>query len=500
MNFNSFEFLIFLPTVIVLYWLVPHRFRWFVLLLASYFFYMSWNAWLIFAILGTTCVSYGAAILIGKTQNIKIKKLLLALAIIICLGTLVFFKYFNFLIQSAIDFLNLFALNIKSPALDIILPVGISFYTFQTLSYVIDVYRGKFAPEKHLGYYALFVAYFPQLVAGPIEKPGDLLPQLRAEHNLNWDDMSEGFRWLLSGFFRKCVVADFCGIFVNNIFANVSEANSLAIFLGGLLFFIQMYCDFAGYSEIAMGCARMMGVKLTKNFDRPELSLSTSEFFRRWHITLGRWFTEYLYFPLGGSRKGKVRTVINTIIVFTLSGLWHGANWTFVVWGIFCGVILCLENILRKPFGKFLEKKNIDKNSFAIIALRRVWAISIAVTTSLIFRAQSLPEVGALFAGMFTRVGVGVDYVNSTLATAGLSIGSVLQIVLCVICMFHLHRLTDEKKSENVGLTVLKNKSASKVYYLQEIGIIVLIILAVALSWLALIASGDNSSFQYFQF
>lgn len=218
MSFNSLQFLIFLPIVIVVYFLLPHKIRWAWLLAASYYAYMSWNVWLVFLILGTTVVSYGAGLLMPKAQSKGVRRLLLIITLVVCLGTLVFFKYFNFLLENVINFLNLFALELDPVMLDIILPVGISFYTFQTLSYVIDVYRGKIEPEKHFGYYALYVSFFPQLVAGPIERPENLLPQLREKHTPNEDDLSVGFRIMAVGFFRKCVVADFLGTFVNSVF------------------------------------------------------------------------------------------------------------------------------------------------------------------------------------------------------------------------------------------------------------------------------------------
>ncbi|MBQ2069952.1 MAG: MBOAT family protein [Bacilli bacterium] len=288
MNFNSLAFLIFLPVVLLLYWVLPHRFRWVLLLVASYYFYMSWNPWLIFLILATTLVSYLSALFMGKSEKKGWKRFWLIFTIVVCIGSLIFFKYFNFLIKSATDFLNLFSLHINSFSLDIVLPIGISFYTFQTLSYVIDVYRGKFEAERHIGYYALFVCYFPQLVAGPIERPKDLIPQLKQEHRFDLDDFFVGLRILLVGFFYKCAVADVFGIFVNKAFADVSSGNTLSMFLTGFLFTIQMYCDFAGYSEIATGAARMMGVKLSRNFNRPYMCTSYSDFFRRWHITLTR--------------------------------------------------------------------------------------------------------------------------------------------------------------------------------------------------------------------
>lgn len=349
MNFNSIEFLIFLPVVLLLYWILPHRARWVLLLIASYYFYMSWNVELIFLILGTTLVSYVAAILIEKTDKKWLKRLYLIITLIVCLGVLFFFKYFNFVLSGVIAFLNLFSVNISPISLDIILPVGISFYTFQTLSYVIDVYRGDFKAEKHIGYYALFVSYFPQLVAGPIESAGNLLPQLKQKHKLNEEDIFSGLRIMLCGFFRKCVVADFLGIFVNKVFADIAGADSLSVFVAGALFCLQMYCDFAGYSEIAMGAARMMGVKLMVNFDRPYLSRSYTEFFRRWHISLNRWFTEYLYIPLGGNRKGKIRKILNTVIVFALCGLWHGADVTYILWGLYAAFFVSIESLIKNP-------------------------------------------------------------------------------------------------------------------------------------------------------
>lgn len=306
MSFNSWQFLIFLSLVVLVYWLLPHRARWAMLLVASYIFYMSWNVWLIVLIMITTVTAYGFAIGIEGPRSVRLKKLFLAITLIICLGLLVFFKYINFLIESVVGVIRLFNAEQDDIALNILLPVGISFYTFQTLSYVIDVYRGDYKSERHFGYFALYVSYFPQLVAGPIEKPQTLLPQLRREHKFNEEDMLEGGRWLLSGFFRKCVVAGFCGIFVNRVYVDLGSSSGLAVLVASALFLIQIYNDFAGYSEIAMGSARLMGVKLSKNFDKPLTSTSYTEFFRRWHITLNQWFTQYVYIPLGGNRKGTV--------------------------------------------------------------------------------------------------------------------------------------------------------------------------------------------------
>ncbi len=501
MSFNSLEFLLFLPVVLLLYWLLPHKFRWAWLLLASYYFYMSWNPRLVFLILGTTLVSYGAGLLISKTQNVKIKKLLLAITVIVCLGILVFFKYFNFLIQSAIDFLNLFSLNINSVSLDIILPIGISFYTFQTLSYVIDVYRGKILPEKHFGYYALFVSYFPQLVAGPIERPGDLLPQLHAPQKLSSEDISAGLRVLLTGFFRKCVVADFCGICVNSVFSSIDSANSLAVALAGALFLVQIYCDFAGYSEIAMGAARLMGVKLSKNFDRPFLSVSATEFFRRWHITLGKWFTDYLYIPLGGNRKGLPRKILNTFIVFGLCGLWHGANWTYLFWGLWLATLIGIESACRKPLTKFCDNMGINLKNPAVMLARRVLFFIMLIPSALLFRANSLADFGQLFVRLFTDIGFGSAYFASAFSSLSLTAVGFAELLLSIVCMGLIHDFCEFGRVEAKGLyPLIKPQSAARARYAQRIAVYLYAVLAVGICWIYLLSTGDISSFTYFQF
>lgn len=500
MNFNSLQFLIFLAVVLSFYWILPHKFRWILLLVASYYFYMSWNAWLIFLILGTTIVSYGAAIAINATANKRVKKLLLSIAIIVCLGTLIFFKYFNFLCAEVINFLNLFSLNIHSFALDILLPVGISFYTFQTLSYVIDVYRGKFAPETHFGYYALFVCYFPQLVAGPIESPQNLLPQLRTEHKLNSDDLSAGLRIALCGFFRKCVVSDFCGLYVDSVFSNLGSANSLAIYMAGILFCIQMYCDFAGYSEIASGVARMMGIKLMKNFDRPYLSQSYTEFFRRWHISLNKWFTEYLYIPLGGNRKGKARKIINIFIVFVLCGLWHGANWTYVIWGVYAAFFISLESLLKKPFDKFVSKYKVDVENAAFVLLRRSFMFLIVfVPAALIFRAQSVTDLGLIIIKLFTDVGFGTEYVNAALSQLNISVLEIMQLVLSVVCMCYIYYF-GEYDEKNDNRAQLFSITQTRTLYAQKLSVYLYALLAICFCWLTLLSLEGASSFAYFQF
>ncbi len=497
MSFNSWQFLVFLPVVVGIYWIVPYKARWIVLLIASYLFYMSWNVWLIVLILATTLTAYGASNLMSLTESRNKRKALLIATLVICLGMLVFFKYINFLLDTVVGVIRLFDAEQDDIMLNVILPVGISFYTFQTLSYVVDVYRGDFEPERHFGYFALYVAYFPQLVAGPIERPGALLPQLREEHSPSREDTVAGVKWLLSGFFRKIVVADFCGIYVNNIFADLSSANALAVFAAAFLFLIQIYNDFAGYSEIALGSARLMGVKLTKNFEKPLTSVSFTEFFRRWHITLNRWFTEYVYIPLGGNRKGTARKIFNTIVVFALCGLWHGANWTFVLWGLTVGIFVCIETLLRKPFARFCEKFGINLENPTVRLLRQGFIILLFTLCSVLFRASDIVQIGQAYTRMFTAWGFGAAYFDSAMRSLGMDAAGLLQLAVSLVGMSVIYRLPLESKRSEL-LSVPGGQTAASctsAYATLAFGV-----LTIALCWFALIMGSDVSGFAYFQF
>lgn len=488
MNFNSGAFLIFLPTVVIVYWLLPHKWRWIALLAASYFFYMYWDPRLVVLLLITTLVSYLSAIAIENRP--KYKKPLLVLTLVVCLGILAYFKYANFFLENLFALTNRLTGSSYSLSLEILLPIGISFYTFQTLSYVIDVYRGDFPAERHLGYYALFVVFFPQLVAGPIETPRDLLPQLRAEHRINWDDLAAGGRLLLCGFFRKCVVADLLGIHINRVFADVEGSNALAIFIAGALFCFQMYCDFAGYSEIAAGSARLMGIRLTRNFNRPYISQSYSEFFRRWHISLNRWFTSYLYIPLGGAKKGLLRKTLNTFIVFALCGLWHGARWTYVLWGMYAAFFVCLESFLKKPAMKAVKKLGINLKAPFVKLVRRSYMFIIFVPAALLFRADSVGQLGTIFSTLFSGWSLSGDFILSALGSLGMSGMAFVQVVLVIICMARIFDWGVYDLPAASTKTAGAKRLVSAAY----------LVLIVALSWLSLLSTQDLTAFAYFQF
>ena len=343
MLFNSLEFLIFFPIVTLIYFLIPGKAKQLWLLISSYYFYMCWNAKYALLILFSTAVTYLSGLLLqrageragryGEAKTVRLKKWIVAGSFIINLGILVFFKYFNFMMNGVSALFRLFHISLNLPNVDVLLPVGISFYTFQALSYTVDVYRGDIYAEKNFIRYALFVSFFPQLVAGPIERSKNLLRQLATPKRFNFEEAREGLLLMLWGFFLKIVLADRIAIFVDTVYADFTTYSGCYILVATVLFAIQVYCDFSGYSTIAVGTAKILGIDLMENFNAPYLSTSVAQFWRNWHISLTSWFKDYLYIPLGGSRRGKARKYINKMIVFLVSGLWHGAELSYVVWG-----------------------------------------------------------------------------------------------------------------------------------------------------------------------
>ena len=339
----------FFPIVTILYYVIPFRYRWAFLLLASYYFYMNWEPAYGLLILFSTTVTFVSARQIDRrSASKKAKKIWITVSLILNFTLLAYFKYFNFLAQSITNLMDTLGISITIPLSPFLLPVGISFYIFQAVGYTIDVYRGKVAAQRHFGKYALFVSYFPQLVAGPIERSQNLLPQFEQYHTFKFVNFWRGARLMIIGFFMKLVVADRLSIYVDVVYNNSDKHSSYSLILATVLFSFQIYCDFAGYSAIAIGAARMMGYKLMTNFRRPYLSRSISQFWRRWHISLSTWFKDYLYISLGGNRVSTIRLYLNLLVTFTISGLWHGANWTFVIWGSLNGFYLIAENMTRK--------------------------------------------------------------------------------------------------------------------------------------------------------
>ena len=383
MLFNSLEFLLFLPLVLVLYYLLGSSMRWVLLLAASYYFYMSWEVSLIILILISTVIDYLVSNGIARQESHRKKKWLLAVSVLSNLTILGVFKYADFFIENINQVILAAGGTSKIHLLRLILPMGISFYTFQTMSYTIDVYKGKLKPEKHLGIFALYVCYFPQLVAGPIERAGNLLGELRKKVSFSYENLSWGFRLMIWGFFKKVVIADRLGIYVDQIYNNPSGYDGLALILGSALFAIQIYCDFSGYSDIAIGVSRMFGIKLRINFKLPYTALSFSEFWTRWHISLSQWFRDYLYIPLGGNRASKPRWLLNLLIVFLVSGFWHGAAWTFIIWGGLHGLYLIVENLLPKREAS---------NNILLKGVKMLFVFILVDFAWIFFRANSLSD------------------------------------------------------------------------------------------------------------
>ncbi len=400
MLFNSIEFLIFFPIVTLLFYLMPQKWRWLLLLAASCFFYMWFIPKYIFILLITILIDYSAGILIEKWKDdIPKKKACLVVSIVSTCMVLFIFKYLNFCSANLVALAQHFGWSHPQKILNIALPIGLSFHTFQSLSYVIEVYRGNQKAERHFGYYALYVMFYPQLVTGPIERPQNLLRQLREHKELNYDNIANGLRLILFGLFLKMVVADNLAVYVDKIYENPFDYSSGDILLGMLFYSFQIYGDFFGYSTIALGCALAMGYSLMDNFKTPYLSGSVQEFWRRWHISLSTWFRDYLYIPLGGNRVAVPRWALNTLIVFTVCGIWHGANWTFMIWGFAYGVLLILERGLRnihlfdriegKAGRLVINTLNVAK-TFVIVTL--LWSV---------FRATSFGNLHDLFTALF---------------------------------------------------------------------------------------------------
>jgi alginate O-acetyltransferase complex protein AlgI len=388
MQFNSIQFLIFLPLVVLIYYLIPQRFRWILLLLASYYFYMCWKAEYIFLILTSTVLDYGCGLKMGHLESLVVN-----------LGLLFTFKYANFALETINRAFYKFDMTQRVEYLNVLLPVGISFYTFQTLSYSIEVFYGKIKPEKHLGYFALYVAFFPQLVAGPIERFDRLGPQFRIRQMFSYDNISNGLRLILYGLFIKMVIADNLAIYADRVYEDPGSLNSADILTGLLFYSFQIYSDFYGYSLIAIGSARLLGIRIMDNFRTPYLSRSIGEFWQRWHISLSTWFRDYLYLPLGGNRVKRTRWVFNIIVVFTISGFWHGANWTFIIWGFIFGLVYLVENIL--PFtGKIRAKDPFKPKHLALVPI----TFLITTTAWIFFRSENLEKVVLIFKSLFRNI------------------------------------------------------------------------------------------------
>jgi len=406
MLFNSIEFALFLPLVFIAYWFIAKKSlkaQNILILLASYVFYGWWDWRFLILIIFSSAIDYSIGLKLSETTVQKKRKLLLCTSLFVNLGFLGFFKYYNFFLESFSDAFTLFGQSLETSRLAIILPVGISFYTFQTLSYTIDVYRNKIEPTKDLVSFFAFVNFFPQLVAGPIERAVNLLPQFQQKRSFNYAIAIDGLRQILWGLFKKIVIADNCATYANIIFNNSDEYSGSTLLLGALFFTFQIYGDFSGYSDIAIGTARLFGINLKKNFAFPYFSRNIGEFWRRWHISLSTWFQDYLYIPLGGSKKNRWTTIRNITIVFLVSGFWHGANWTFLAWG-FLNACYFIPLLLAKRNRKHMDTLAQGRIFPSIKEFLQIGTtFTLTVLAWIFFRAENIKHALAYFSEIFSN-------------------------------------------------------------------------------------------------
>lgn len=498
MLFNSLEFMFFFPIVVLVYFILPCKIKQLWLLGASYYFYMCWNAKYALLILFSTIVTYFSGLLLEKVKHaswdgprkIKFMKLVVALSFILNLAVLFYFKYINFVFDAVKELFQFIHIELNVPVFDIILPVGISFYTFQALSYTMDVYRDEIYAEKNFLRYALFVSFFPQLVAGPIERSKNLLKQLDKPSKFHFEMAREGFLLMLWGFFLKIVLADRIAVFVDTVYGDYQTYQGTYLIVATILFAIQIYCDFYGYSVIAMGAAKILGIQLMENFDAPYLSLSVAEFWRKWHISLTSWFKDYLYIPMGGSHKGKKMKYINKMIVFLVSGLWHGADISYVVWGGLNGLYQIAGEAFVPVRNKMVSVLRLNRKSVGHKLLHIVGTFVLVDFAWIFFRADRLRDALRIIKYMFAVRNPWVLF-DGSLYQCGLNSKNFMLMIICVVILL----FADCCKSRGIRI---RNIIVQQDYWLRWI--------FVAFSvWLVLTfgiwGSGYNeANFIYFQF
>ena len=429
-------------------------------------------------------MSWVSSLIIERTEKPAVKKLMLTLTLVVCFGVLFLYKYFNFMAGSVVSLVELFGGETPPIVLNLVLPVGISFYTFQTLSYVIDVYRGEVKTERNFFFYALFVSFFPQLVAGPIERPNNLIPQLKNPQKWSSENAIKGAKHMLVGFFKKIVVADLVSVYVNSVYNNPDSVTGLGVIIATALFAVQIYCDFSGYTDIAIGCARIMGIRLMKNFDHPYTATTIKEFWGRWHISLSTWFKDYLYFPLGGSRCSRPRHLLNLMIVFAVSGLWHGAAWTFVIWGVLHGIYQVVGTLTIKRRNALIERIGLSTEHPVIVWGRRIITFILVDFAWLFFRANSISDAFTLLGKLF---GGGVP-IGTTLEAMGLTPVMIILTAVTVLTLIMIDKMLRYEDLEDGGYVLTKN------------GGFVLYVMMIMLAWLLLLSKDMASTFIYFQF
>lgn len=514
MLFNSIQFMIFFPIVVLFYFAIPHRYRNIWLLLASYYFYICWNPKYALILATSTIITYLGGYLINwsnkqipimtgnetkqKKDTIELeikyrvsqKKLWVALCFITNLSILFFFKYFDFAINNINNILSTLNMGIIQPEFEIILPVGISFYMFQALGYIIDVYRGDVPSEKNIFKYALFVSFFPQLISGPIGRAKNMLKQFEEKHFFNYERTKSGLLMMLWGFFLKMVIADRVAILVNQVYGEYETFSGVQILLATFFYTIQIYCDFSSYSNIAIGAAEVMGFQLMENFNTPYFAISVSDFWRRWHISLSSWFKDYLYIPLGGNRKGKVRKYINILIVFFTSGLWHGASWNFVIWGGLNGIYQIIGAELMPARNFIVSKFKVNRDAFSHIIYKIIFTFILTNFTWIFFRAQSLSDAVAIIRRIFTEFNPSVLF-DGKIFEMGLDVKDYFVLFIAAFILF----IVSLCKYNNIHLRTMLNAQGLWLRWIVYLALIFYIIIFGIYG-----SQYDASQFIYFQF
>jgi alginate O-acetyltransferase complex protein AlgI len=490
--FNSLHFLVFFPIVAGVHFLLPHRFRWAWLLIASCYFYMAFIPAYVLILFGLILVDYVAGILIEKSEGSR-RKLFLILSLVANISILGFFKYYNFAATNLGVLSHSMGLPLSPKTLSIVLPIGLSFHTFQSMSYTIEVYLRRQTAERHLGIYALYVLFWPQLVAGPIERPQNLLHQFREPKKLDFARVQDGARLMLVGFAKKVLVADTLARTVNLVYKTPSNHSGLALIIATYFFAFQIYCDFSGYSDIARGASRIMGFELMVNFDRPYISTSISEFWRRWHISLSTWFRDYLFIPLGGSRTSSGRAAFNLLVVFLVSGLWHGANWTFIAWGAIHGTVLAITQLLGKGHkGQYREKPK--PAGFA-----RIWRMAltfhIVVLSWIFFRAESVSQAWYVLTHLTQKNGAASW---STLPLAPLDLG--VAIFAIIVLQFVDAFMATRQKPPAASSSDTVTPTTQPAPFFARTARLALVVGVIILVLLRLTDSHGPQQFIYFQF
>lgn len=475
MIFNSVSYLIFFPIVVLLYFALPYKLRNTWLLIVSYYFYMNWNAKYALLLAGSTIVTFICSLLVEHFKNHDrqiLAKWSLAGSFLINIGILFLFKYSGFFAENINRLMEAIGRGGRIQAFDVVLPVGISFYIFQALSYTMDVYRGEIKATKNLPEYALFVSFFPQLVAGPIERSKNLLLQFREKHTFDVDRVRSGLLTMLWGLFMKIVIADNLSVIVTSVYENYLSYTGVEILLATALFAFQIYCDFGGYSYIAIGSARVLGFKLMNNFDCPYLAISVNDFWKRWHISLTSWFRDYLYIPLGGNRKGKVRKYINIMIIFLVSGLWHGANWTYVVWGGLNGLYLVAEQVSEPLRCKVRDFFRVDVSRFSYRFFAGLWTFILVDFSWMFFRAESFSQVFGMLRQIKANFGFSRLF-GYAIANWGLDSATFLALLIAFMLLF----LVDTCRYKGINLNAKVLSQGAPFRYVVYGGLLLMIML-----------------------